>query len=184
MKSEAIYSHFKLLKQQRKDFYSHSYESVEDPWKSLAPGKWSMGQTLYHLVLMVQVFRIFSKIYIPVMRPFACLFRNKAYKKTIRDIYGDYQQDNQKVMSAPFLIVPPNNLEEKYSIREIRKLLESETEQLMQELNEVEQSLAGHIRYPDPVADYPNLIQCIHLLAIHEQHHFELAKKYLNFCYR
>ncbi|HWI49242.1 MAG TPA: DinB family protein, partial [Rummeliibacillus sp.] len=31
-----------------------------------------------------------------------------------------------------------------------------------------------------PIAHYPNLIQCIDILGIHEKHHFLLCKKYYN----
>lgn len=43
----------------------------------------------------------------------------------------------------------------------------------MQELvKNIEEDIAGHIVFPDPIAHYPNLIQSIQLLAIHEKHHF------------
>lgn len=45
-------------------------------------------------------------------------------------------------------------------------------------LDNIDQDVAGQIYYPDPVAAYPNLVQCVRLLAIHEQHHFTITKKY------
>lgn len=56
-------------------------------------------------------------------------------------------------------------------------LLEGETDRLMVNLNTIRQDVAGQIYYPDPIADYPNLVQCVHLLAIHEQHHFNIMRK-------
>lgn len=56
--------------------------------------------------------------------------------------------------------------------------LDLETSRLQKKLENMDQDIAGQIYYPDPVADHPNLIQSIHLLAIHEQHHFQLTKNY------
>ncbi len=57
--------------------------------------------------------------------------------------------------------------------------LEQETDKLKAQVSGVEEAVAGHIYFPDTIAHYPNLIQCVHLLAIHEQHHFDITRKYM-----
>ncbi|WP_160112574.1 DinB family protein [Salicibibacter kimchii] len=179
MKSKEIHDHFTKLKQQRKDFYNSSYVNLDRAWSRPFPEKWSIGETLYHLVLMIRLFRRFSSVYIPILLPVAHVRKKRGYKIEMHNIYETYHQDHKKAMNAPFLIKPPAGLEEKWSINDVQSLLEHETDKLMANLDNIEQDLAGQIYYPDPVAEYPNLIQCIHLLAIHEQHHFKLTKKYL-----
>lgn len=178
MKSEQINIHFQKLQQQRDAFYNDSGINFADAWSRPMPDKWSIGETLYHLVLMVRLFRRFSVIYIPLMLPIAHIRKNKPYKTEIHDIYQEFRNKKKRSMNAPFLIKPPAGLEEKWNFSEIKALLERETDKLMTNLNDIEQVTAGQTYYPDPVAAYPNLIQCVHLLAIHEQHHFNIIKRY------
>ena len=81
-------------------------------------------------------------------------------------------------MKAPSLIKPPENLEKKWTIDEIKAALDDETKRLKHLVESIDEPIAGHIVFPDPVAYYPNLIQTIHILAIHEAHHFRLTKNY------
>ncbi|HLR63556.1 MAG TPA: DinB family protein [Lentibacillus sp.] len=179
MKNGQIQQHFQDLEQQRKLFYHNPVIQAADPWKSLQPGKWSIGETLYHLILMVKMLRRFSYVYIPIMLPIAHLRRKNPYQTKSRDIYKGYQDKKKRPMKAPFIINPPAGLENKYSFTGIQEQLEMETKMLKERLQTIEEDIAGHIRYPDPIADYPNLIQCVHLLAIHEHHHFEITERYL-----
>ncbi|GEL78647.1 DinB family protein [Tenuibacillus multivorans] len=176
MKSGDMDRHFKNLKEQREHFY-HEF-NIENPWQRPMPDKWSTAETLYHLILMVRLFRRFSRVYVPAMLPVAYLRRKKPYKTDIHNIYEEYQHKKRKPMNAPFLLKPPSNLERKYTFSDIQDLLEVETEKLETKLSDIDQDLAGQIYYPDPVAHNPNLIQSIHLLGIHEQHHFNILKKY------
>ncbi|CAM3206041.1 DinB family protein [Filibacter tadaridae] len=178
MKSEQMHNYFIKLKQQRDVFYNDDNLNFENAWKRPMPEKWSIGETLYHLVLMVRVFRGFSRIYVPIMLPLAYVQKKKPYKKEIHDIYQEYRYKKKRSMNAPFLIKPPSGLERKWTFNDIQALLEYETDKLATNLNDIDQDLAGQIYFPDPVAMYPNLIQCVHLLAIHEQHHFNITKKY------
>ncbi len=178
MKSKEMQFHFKKIKEQRDAFYHDSAINFENAWIRPKPEKWSIGETIYHLVLMIRLFRRFSGIYIPVIYPWAYIRRKKPYRTETCDIYQQFQQKNKKAMLAPFLLIPPSGLEEKWTISEIRAILERETNQLISNLDNIEQEIAGQISYPDPIAGYPNLIQCIHLLSIHEQHHFDIVKKY------
>lgn len=180
MKSEQINNHFQKLKQQRDAFYHDSAISFTNAWSRPMPDKWSIGETLYHLVLMTKLFRRFSVFYIPLMQPVAYIRRNKAYKTEIHDIYQEFRNKKKRPMNAPFPIKPPDGLEGKWKFDEVQALLENETDKLMRNLNDMEQNIAGQIYYPDPIAGYPNLVQCVHLLGIHEQHHFTIVKKYYN----
>ncbi|RKQ34737.1 DinB family protein [Oceanobacillus halophilus] len=178
MKSNEMETHFQMLILQRQAFYQDKDLDFEQAWVRPLPEKWSIGETLYHLFLMVRLFRRFSNIYIPTMLPLAYARRRKPYQTETHNIYEEYNQKKKKPMNAPSLIVPPSELEKKWNITEIQWLLEYETEKIKTFIKCIGSDVAGHIYYPDPVAYYPNLVQCIHLLAIHEQHHFDLTKKY------
>lgn len=54
----------------------------------------------------------------------------------------------------------------------IEKLLKVETRKLKQLFARLPEDVAGHIKFPDPVTHYPSIIQSVHLLGIHEKHHF------------
>lgn len=56
--------------------------------------------------------------------------------------------------------------------KELEQLLLNETNELQALVKNIEEDIAGHIVFFDPIAHYPNLIQAIQLLAIHEKHHF------------
>jgi hypothetical protein len=112
------------------------------------------------------------------MLPVAYARKNKPYPTETYNIYAEYNQKKRKPMKAPSVINPPACIEKKWNITEVQWFLEYETEKLYSLVKFIEEDLAGNIYYPDPIAHNPNLIQSIHLLAIHEQHHFELTKGY------
>lgn len=56
--------------------------------------------------------------------------------------------------------------------KELERLLVNETNAIKVCVQNIEENIAGHIVFLDPIAKYPNLIQAIQLLAIHENHHF------------
>lgn len=143
------------------------------------PDKWSVGETIYHLVLMVRLVRKFSTFYLPVMTLYANLRKARPYKTETYNIYAEYSQMKKRPMKAPFVLMPPKNVSQKYHFTDIQQLLDSETARLKNKLSRMDERVAGQIYYPDPIAHYPNVIQSIHLLAIHEQHHFDLTRKYL-----
>lgn len=62
---------------------------------------------------------------------------------------------------------------------ELNKLLIKETSKLKNKVEEIDEDIAGHIIFLDPVARHPNLIQAIQLLAIHEAHHFRIIQNNL-----
>lgn len=59
---------------------------------------------------------------------------------------------------------------------ELEELLSRETDEIKKLVQNIEENIAGHIVFLDPIAHYPNLIQSIQLLAIHEKHHFMIMK--------
>ncbi|GAB3049718.1 DinB family protein [Virgibacillus ainsalahensis] len=178
MKSEQMQFYFQLVEDQRNDFFRYIDEKVEDAWERPLTDKWSIGETVYHLVLMVRLVRRVSIFYLPVMQPYAHLRKKRPYQTKSHNIYEEYKQTKKRPMKAPFLLIPPNNLSQKYHFTEVWQLLNTETAKLKEKVAAIDERVAGQIRYPDPIAHYPNVIQSIHLVAIHEQHHFDLAVKY------
>ncbi|MBR3118256.1 MAG: DinB family protein [Oceanobacillus sp.] len=180
MKSTEMEKHFNKLIKQREAFYHNRTLNFERGWNRPFPDKWSIGETLYHLFLMVKLFRRFSNFYIPVMLPLAYVRKQQSYKTEIHNIYEEYKDKKKRSMRAPSLIMPPSGLDNKWNVTEIEWFLEYETEQLKNILKHIPQDVAGQIYYPDPIAHYPNLIQSIHLIAVHEKHHFDLTLKYFS----
>ncbi|WP_085993279.1 DinB family protein [Oceanobacillus senegalensis] len=178
MKSKYIESYFQLVESQRKVFYGYIDELGEAPWKRPLPEKWSIGESLYHLMLMVRLVRRISIFYFPIMLPYAHFRSSRPYKTKIHNIYEEYNQMKRRPMKAPFLLMPPKNLSQKYQFTDVQELLTIETTKLKEKVINIDERVTGQIRYPDPIAYYPNVIQSIQLLAIHEQHHFDLMKKY------
>lgn len=170
--------YFNQLKAQREAFYNDKCLNFDDGWTRPLPEKWSIGETLYHLVLMTKFFRRVSIFYIPIMLPVAYARKKKPYPLETYNIYKEYNQKKRSAMKAPSVIKPPAGLDEKWNITEVQWFLEYETEKLYSLVKFMEEDLAGNIYYPDPIAHNPNLLQSIHLLAIHEQHHFDLTKGY------
>jgi len=178
LKNNYIFDYFELLEHQRDDFYRYLDETIKDPWERPLPDKWSVGETVYHLVLLLRLVRRFSGVYLPMMLPYAKLRRNRPYKTNIHNIYQEYTEKKTKPMKAPFVLTPPKNLSQKYHFKDIQQLLDTDTAKWKEKVTQMDEQIAGQIYYPDPVAHYPNVIQSVHLLAIHEQHHFNLVKKY------
>ncbi|GAA0310594.1 hypothetical protein GCM10008924_30250 [Gracilibacillus halotolerans] len=115
-----------------------------------------------YIYLMMKWFRRLSKIYVLITKPVAALQRNKTYLTGSANVYEAYQDKNKKPMKAPFMLAE----------------LDKETKLLKLIVENIDDDIAGHIRFVDPLANHPNLIQSIDLLGIHEQHHFLLCNKY------
>jgi len=178
LKSERMKMYFNQLRTQREAFYNEKHLHFDDGWIRPIPEKWSIGETLYHLVLMTRFFRRVSNFYLPIMLPVAYVRKRKPYPSETYNIYTEYNQKKNRAMKAPSVINPIGGIERKWNITEVQWFLEYETQKLYSLLKFIHDDVAGNIYYPDPIAHHPNLIQSIHLLAIHEQHHFDLTKKY------
>lgn len=179
VKSERMERYFQLIDHQRDAFDQYVREAVADPWARPLPEKWSVGETVYHLYLLARLVRRFSVVYLPVMLPYGHLRKNRPYKTDIHNIYEEYTRVKNHPMPAPSVLIPPNHLSDTCTYLEVRHLLNFETAKLRMMFSNLDETVAGNIRYPDPVAYYPNVIQCVQLLAIHEQHHFDLVRKYV-----
>lgn len=178
LENRYIQSYFQLLESQRNYFYQYIEENGGDRWKRPIPDKWSAGETVYHLIMMVRLVRRFSAFYIPLMLPYAKMRKRYSYRTETYNIYKEYTEKKKRPMKASFVLTPPKNLHQKYNFKELQQILHAETIKLKEKITHLDEHIAGQIIYPDPVAYYPNVIQSIHLLAIHEQHHFDLVKKY------
>ncbi|SHN05287.1 DinB family protein [Gracilibacillus kekensis] len=178
MQSLYMKNHFNKIYQQREEFQGVLKKYKNKEWERPVEGKWSFGETYYHLYLMVKRFRQLNKIYVPIYKPIATIRRRASYKTEIHDIYAEYKQNNKQPMKAPSVLLPPKGIQDKITFEEIIINLEKETHILEEGLADIPADIAGHIRYPDPIAYYPNLIQSIKLIGIHEEHHFNLCKKY------
>lgn len=75
-------------------------------------------------------------------------------------------------MKAPWILVPSKKIGYSMDRKELEQLLLNETNEMKVLVKNIEENIAGHIVFFDPIANYPNLIQAIQLLAIHEKHHF------------
>lgn len=167
--------YFQTLEEERVHFYQDLDISPEEAWHRPKPGKWSIGETVYHLYLLARLVRMTSTIYIPMSMPIAYIRRKKPYETTIHDIYKTYREEKGESMPAPSVLVPPAGLENKYNFTEVQNLLAVETDKLKRQLATIPDNIAGHIRFPDPIAHYPNVIQSVQLLGIHEKHHFKIV---------
>lgn len=174
-----IDTHFQTLEEEREQFYQDMGTLPKDVWCNPRPGKWSVGETIYHLYLLARLVRRFSVVYIPIALPAVYFSRKKPYAITIHDIYKTYREEKNKPMPAPSLLIPPAGLKDMYNFSEVQNLLDVETGRLKRQLLNLTDDVAGHIKYPDPIADYPNMIQSVQLLGIHEKHHFQIVKNYV-----
>ncbi|WP_338753031.1 DinB family protein [Bacillus sp. FJAT-52991] len=180
MESYSMESHFQTITDQRITFSNEMNNHLDHPWIRPYKEKWSIGETYYHLYLMVKRIRQLNSVYIPLMTPVASIRKKKTFKTKSEDVFKAFEQKHKRAMKAPFLLMPPKELDKSYTFRNLEQMLESETEKLKKLVDQMDERVAGQIYYPDPYAHYPNLIQSIHLIAIHEKHHFEITKKYFN----
>ncbi|WP_374068095.1 DinB family protein [Paraliobacillus sp. JSM ZJ581] len=170
--------HFQKLYIQREEMNKEIMKFRDKEWNRPYKDKWSWGETYYHLYLMMKWFRRLSMIYIPLSKPIASLRKNKPYNVHSYDIYEQFNDKYQRGMKAPFILVPPKGIESGVNFEWLLEEIDKETNYLEQIVSNITDDVAGHIRFPDPVANNPNLIQCIDLLGIHEKHHFLLCQKY------
>src|SRR5690625_2570149 len=123
LKSQHMERYFELIEHQRNAFDQYINEAVDDPWARPLPGKWSVGETVYHLYLLARLVRRISVVYLPMMLPYGHLRKNRSYDTAIHNIYEEYTQVKKHPMPAPSVLVPPNNLGEQYTFSDIRHLL-------------------------------------------------------------
>lgn len=180
MKSQSMKKHFITLKQQREILYPtlKSLTKVQ-LWERPKENKWSIGETIYHLYLITKMLRVAAIITIPCTKLFARMMRNKPFDSHINDIYKEYTEKRGKGMKAPFILNPSKKIYNTMDYNELNQLLMKETLKVSKIVEDIDEDIAGHIIFLDPVANNPNLIQAIQLLAIHEAHHIRIIQNNL-----
>lgn len=98
-------THFSMIYKQRDEFITKIND--KNVWARPREDKWSIGETYYHLYLMVKRFKQLNKFYIPCSSLFARLFKHKQYKTMSKDIYSEYHAKNNRPMKAPSILLPP-----------------------------------------------------------------------------
>lgn len=171
-------NHFKTIYDQRAEFFGKIINNKDIVWVRPSKDKWSVGETYYHLYLMVKRIRQLNKIYLPISRKIVERKKNSPFLTYSKDIFTEYKEKKNKNMKAPFMLIPPKGIEDRITFDNLLSAIYKETKYLEKMVSTIEDDVAGHIKYPDPIAHYPNLIQSIHLIAIHEKHHFLICAKY------
>lgn len=180
MKSESMRTHLITLKQQRDRLLPTLKSlSMAQLWERPEENKWSIGESIYHLFLITKMLRVAAIITIPCTKLYARMTRNKPFDRNINDIYEEYKEKHGKGMKAPFILNPPNKIYNTMDFNELNQLLINETLKVSKIVEDIDEDIAGHIIFLDPVANYPNLIQAIQLLAIHEAHHIRIIQRNL-----
>ncbi len=158
---------FNNLHQLRKDYFSSSI-FINELNKHVEQDKWSVGEVIFHCYLLLKLTRQFSKYYVPIAKHCVALIPNRtSYNNDMHNIYAG------KTMKAPFILTPKLNVE--YHLQDLFDLLETETELLKEHVGLLNDQQVQKIRFPDPVPNYPNVVQVIKLLYIHEKHHYEVV---------
>ncbi|MED0937415.1 hypothetical protein COE20_25980 [Bacillus cereus] len=176
MKSENISKHFHTLHEQRNEFLPQLHPlSQEELWYRTEDKKWSTGEHFYHLYLIAKMLKVAIKFSLTLV-PYAKLRKNAPFATDIHDIYAEYKEKHGKGMKAPWILIPSKKVYYSMNVTELEQLLTRETDEIKKLVQNIEENIAGHIVFLDPIAHYPNLIQSIQLLAIHEKHHFMIMK--------
>ncbi|PYZ97006.1 hypothetical protein CR205_12780 [Alteribacter lacisalsi] len=170
--------HFSRIYEQRDHFLTKTRPLHDRVWTRPQPEKWSIGETYYHLYLMVKRLRQLNNIYLPLLSPIAKRKKKEGFPKQSEDIYTLYKKKNGKSMRSPFVLLPPKNAKDRMTFHHLVGCTSRETRKLEAQVLSLNEAAAGHIRYPDPLAHYPNIFQSIDLLGIHERHHFQLCERY------
>lgn len=177
MKSNSINHHFQTLQKQREEFFPKIQDISNEQLWVRKEGKWSIGENLYHLYLITRMLKVATKFSF-VLKPYAKMRRKKPFPIEMNNVFSEYKEKKGRGMKAPFILIPPKKVIGTLHQEELIQLLSEETNTLKEVVANVEEEVAGHIIFFDPIANYPNLIQSIHLLAMHEEHHYKLIEKY------
>lgn len=177
MKSNCMMQHFHTLQEQRSHYIPSIHSlSQKELWYRGEEGKWSIGEHFYHLYLILRMLKTATTCSL-FLTPYAKIRRNKPFATEIHDIYEEYKLKKGKGMKAPGILVPPKKIRFALNSKDIEQYLVNDTMAMKKLVEDIEEGVAGHIIFPDPIAHYPNLIQAIQLLAIHERHHFEITER-------
>lgn len=155
-----------------RDFYFRTPEFNGDIYRRAKADKWSIGEVLYHCYLLLRYTRIMTQVYVPPARLLMKIGRLKPenHHAPMHNIYAD-----DTPMKAPKIIEP--DMERRYSKGELRLMLEEETDKLKELAGRLNDDEVYWIRFPDPVAMYPNIVQAVKVAKIHEAHHYNVLMK-------
>ncbi|MFS0562227.1 DinB family protein [Terribacillus sp. 179-K 1B1 HS] len=126
MKCKYMKSHFDTIYRQREKFDKQILAYKEIEWIRPMSEKWSIGETYYHLYLLLKRFRQLNKVYIPI----GSIRKQKPFKTEIEDIYQAYREKHGKPMRAPSILQPPKNIEGRLEFDQLKQNLHKETVQL------------------------------------------------------
>lgn len=133
--------------------------------------KWSIGEVIYHCYLLLKLTRLSTELYLPAAKLVKKIgeFDPVSYDGSMHNIYEG------ATMKAPRMLEP--KMKKDYSKGELRLMLEAETSKLKRLVENLKDEEAYWIRYPDPVPGYPNIVQAVKLIKIHEAHHYEVLMR-------
>lgn len=171
MSSTVVEEHFARLDAQRLPIRrAASGLSADALWAPPEAGRWSIGENLQHLTRMMRLFRRFSSIALLLERPIARMRRNRPFLTHARDMFSG------RSLRAPFPIRPQRPATA-LSSEAVMEALTKETELLENLLLSEDERILGHVWLWDPVMGSVNLVQVVDLLALHEEHHFEILRR-------
>ena len=158
---------FDELQQLRDEYYSQDV-FCENIHHRVVTNKWSVAEVVYHCYLLVRFTRQFSEYYLG--------FAKKIYK-FIPETKDHYMANIYlgKTMKAPKILEP--RLSKEYTIDELREMIDKESDKIQKMFNTLSKEQQQRIRFPDPIPHYPNVIQTVKLLLIHEKHHYEIVRR-------
>lgn len=158
---------FSELEDMRNTYFSSDVFNG-DIYQRKEADKWSVGEVIYHCYLLLKLTRIVSEVYLPsarLIRRTAGL-KPKSYYNEMENIYLG------PTMKAPKILEP--KMKREFSKGELRLMLERETGRLKTLISRQDDKDIYWIRYPDPVPNFPNVIQTVKLIKIHETHHYKI----------
>ncbi|CAM3936034.1 DinB family protein [Alkalicoccus chagannorensis] len=161
----------------QRQVFRRELEAAEIPvWERPYPGKWSVGETYEHLYLLLRFMRRWQNLYLPAAR-LTGLKTNRPYETENQDIYAHTMRKKGKAMPSPPMF-KPKGLLKMPTARELERVLDSETHRIDWQLRGWTDAEAAAVRHPDPVAGWPNVLQGLHTVILHERHHFALSLVY------
>lgn len=131
--------------------------------------KWSIAESIYHCYKLLKITRLTLQIYLPLAKPIVNLRKSVQHNRTMPNIYEG------KTMPAPIVLFPGDVSH--LSKGDLRNMLEEETEQIKSMIKKLSDKEIFGIRLPDPVPNFPNILQTIKLAEIHERHHYKIVSE-------
>lgn len=131
--------------------------------------KWSIAESVYHCYKLLKLTRIALQIYLPFAKPVVKILPEVSRNSTMTNIY------EAKVMTAPTILRPGEVRH--LSKGDLRHLLETETEKIKSLIQNLTDKEIYGIRLPDPVPNFPNILQIVKLIVIHERHHYNVVSE-------